>query len=65
MDTRIWRLRGQSRIVDSDGTALGQLAESEGILTADVVMDPARTPEAHRRTGTTPDSTWRCGHGQD
>jgi N-carbamoylputrescine amidase len=42
MDTRIWRLRGQSRIVDSDGSVLGQLGEDEGVLTADVLMDPAR-----------------------
>ena len=42
MDPRIWRLRGQSWIVDSDGSVLGQLAEDEGVLTADVVMDPAR-----------------------
>jgi predicted amidohydrolase len=42
MDPRIWRLRGQSRIVDCDGSVLGQLAEDEGVLTADVVMDPAR-----------------------
>jgi Carbon-nitrogen hydrolase len=42
MDPGIWRLRGQSRIVDSDGSVLGQLAEDEGVLTADVVTDPAR-----------------------
>jgi predicted amidohydrolase len=42
MDTRIWRLRGQSRIVDSDGSVLGQLGEDEGVLTADALMDPAR-----------------------
>ncbi len=42
MNPGIWRLRGQSRIVDSDGSVLGQLAEDEGVLTADVVMDPAR-----------------------
>ena len=42
MDTRIWRLRGQSRIVDCDGSVLGQLGEDEGVLTADVLMDPAR-----------------------
>jgi N-carbamoylputrescine amidase len=42
MDPRIWRLRGQSRIVDSDGSVLGQLAEDEGVLTAEAVMDPAR-----------------------
>ena len=42
MDTRIWRLSGQSRIVDTDGSVLGRLAEDEGVLTADAVMDPAR-----------------------
>lgn len=42
MDPRIWRLRGQSRIVDCDGSVLGQLAEDEGVRTADAVMDPAR-----------------------
>jgi hypothetical protein len=42
MDPRIWRLRGQSRIVDSDGRVLGQLADEEGVLTAEVVLDPAR-----------------------
>jgi len=42
MDPGIWRLRGQSRIVDSDGSVLGQLTEEEGVLTAEAVMDPAR-----------------------
>ena len=42
MDPRIWLLRGQSRIVDCDGSVLGQLAEEEGVLTAEVVMGPAR-----------------------
>jgi len=42
MDPAIWRLRGQSRIVDSDGSVLGQLDDQEGVLAADVVMDPAR-----------------------
>jgi predicted amidohydrolase len=42
MDPAIWRLRGQSRIVDSDGMVLGQLAEEEGVLTAEAVLDPAR-----------------------
>jgi hypothetical protein len=42
MDPRIWRVRGQSRIVDCDGSVLGQLGEDEGVLTADAVMDPAR-----------------------
>ena len=47
MDTRIWRLRGQSRIVDSDGSVLGQLAEDEGVLTADAADGPG--PQALRR----------------
>ena len=42
MDPGIWRLRGQSRIVDSDGSVLGQLGEDGGVLTADAVMDPGR-----------------------
>jgi N-carbamoylputrescine amidase len=42
MDPRIWRLRGQSRIVDSDGAVLAQLGEDEGVITADAVLDPAR-----------------------
>jgi N-carbamoylputrescine amidase len=42
MDPGIWRLRGQSRIVDSDGSVLGELADEEGVLTADAVLDPLR-----------------------
>jgi N-carbamoylputrescine amidase len=42
MDTTIWSLRGQSRIVDSDGLVLGQLSNQEGVLVAAVAMDPAR-----------------------
>jgi N-carbamoylputrescine amidase len=42
MDPAVWRLRGQSRIVDSDGSVLGQLADEEGALTAEAVMNPAR-----------------------
>ena len=42
MDPKIWRLRGQSRIVGCDGSVLGQLGEDEGVLIADVLMDPAR-----------------------
>jgi predicted amidohydrolase len=42
MDPGIWQPRGKSRIVDSDGSVLSQLAEEEGALTADAVMDPAR-----------------------
>ena len=42
MDPAVWQLRGQSRIVDSDGSVLGQLGDEEGLLTAEAVMDPAR-----------------------
>jgi hypothetical protein len=42
MNPTIWRLRGQSRIVDSDGALLGALAEQEGILTAAASLDPSR-----------------------
>jgi N-carbamoylputrescine amidase len=42
MNPRIWRLCGQSRIIDSDGCLLGQLAEQEGVLTAVATMDPRR-----------------------
>ncbi len=37
-----FRLRGFSRIVDSDGALLGELGEEEGILVAEVTLDPAR-----------------------
>lgn len=42
MDPRIWRLRGQSRIVDSDGAVVGQLSDEEGVLVGTVTLDPAR-----------------------
>jgi N-carbamoylputrescine amidase len=42
MDPRIWSLRGQSRIVDSDGSVLGQLGDDEGVLTAQAAMEPTR-----------------------
>jgi N-carbamoylputrescine amidase len=42
MDPGIWQLRGQSRIVDSDGALVGALAHEEAALTAMVTMDPAR-----------------------
>ncbi len=32
MDPRLYRLRGQSQIIDSDGSILAELAENEGIL---------------------------------
>ena len=37
-----FRLRGFSRITDSDGTLLGALGEEEGVLVAEVTLDPAR-----------------------
>lgn len=42
MDPAIWALRGQSRIINSDGTLAGQLGDTEGVLTRDVTLDPAR-----------------------
>jgi N-carbamoylputrescine amidase len=45
MKPSIWRLRGQSRIIDSDGLPLGALAEQEGVLTATATMDPQRRPD--------------------
>ena len=39
---RIYRLRGQSRIVDCDGSVLASLAEQEGVLVGGAVMDPGR-----------------------
>lgn len=40
MNPQIWRLRGQSRIVDGDGSVLGQLDDEEGVLTVRAVLDP-------------------------
>jgi N-carbamoylputrescine amidase len=42
MDPGIWRLRGRSMIVDSDGSVAGQLSEEEGALVGTVSMDLAR-----------------------
>jgi N-carbamoylputrescine amidase len=42
MNPQIYRLRGQSRIIDSDGMVLAELAEDEGVLVAEAVMDPGR-----------------------
>jgi N-carbamoylputrescine amidase len=42
MDTRIWRLRGQSRIVDSDGSELARLGDQEDLAVAGVSLDPTR-----------------------
>ena len=37
-----WRLQGQSRIIDSDGSLLAALDDQEDILVATVRLDPAR-----------------------
>ena len=42
MNPKIYRLRGQSRIIDCDGSVLASLAEQEGVLVAAAVMDPDR-----------------------
>jgi len=42
MNPQVYRLRGQSRIIDSDGSVLAELAEDEGVLVASAVMDPGR-----------------------
>jgi len=42
MDPKIWRLRGQSRIIDSDTTTLGELDDNEGVLVATASLDPGR-----------------------
>jgi N-carbamoylputrescine amidase len=42
MDPDIFRLEGRSRIVDSDGTAVGELGSEENILVADILLDPSR-----------------------
>jgi hypothetical protein len=42
MDPDIFRLEGRSRIVDSDGTAAGELGSEENILVADILLDPSR-----------------------
>ena len=42
MHPDIFRLEGRSRIVDSDGTVIGELEAEEGLTIADVTLDPAR-----------------------
>jgi N-carbamoylputrescine amidase len=41
MTPDIFRLEGRSRIVDSDGTLKGELEDQEGILVAEVNLDPS------------------------
>jgi N-carbamoylputrescine amidase len=42
MNTKIYRLRGQSRVIDSDGSVLAELGEEEGVVAAVAVMSPGR-----------------------
>jgi N-carbamoylputrescine amidase len=42
MSPEIYRLRGQSRIIDSDGSVLAELAEQEAAVVAAAVLDPDR-----------------------
>jgi N-carbamoylputrescine amidase len=42
MNPKIYRLRGQSRIIDADGSVLASLAEQEGVLVAEAIIDPDR-----------------------
>jgi carbon-nitrogen hydrolase len=42
MSPEIYRLRGQSRIIGSDGSVLAELAEQEGAVVAAAVLDPDR-----------------------
>jgi len=42
MDTEIFRLEGRSRIINSDGTTMGELGSKEEVLVADVLLDPSR-----------------------
>lgn len=42
MDPEVFRLQGGSRIIDSDGTLKAELGSGEGVIAADVALDPAR-----------------------
>jgi N-carbamoylputrescine amidase len=42
MNPAMYRLRGQSRIIDASGSVLAERAEDEGALVAAAVMDPDR-----------------------
>jgi N-carbamoylputrescine amidase len=44
MDPKTWRLRGQSRIVNSDGSVLAQLGEAEDALVATAITATANRP---------------------
>jgi N-carbamoylputrescine amidase len=42
MDPALFRLQGLSRIADADGTLKGALGKEEGVLVAEVTLDPSR-----------------------
>jgi hypothetical protein len=42
MNPRIRRLRGQSGIIDSDGTVVGELGDDEGAVAGAATPDPGR-----------------------
>ncbi len=42
MDPELFRLEGRSRVIDSDGSVVGELSSEEGVLLADVLLDPTR-----------------------
>jgi N-carbamoylputrescine amidase len=46
MDPALFRMQGNSRIVDADGTVLASLDAEEGVAVGDVVLDPARRVRA-------------------
>jgi hypothetical protein len=42
MDPDVFRLQGGSRIIDSDGMLKAELGSGEGVIAADITLDPAR-----------------------
>jgi hypothetical protein len=42
MDPEVCRLQGGSRIIDSDGTLKAELSSDDGVIAADIMLDPAR-----------------------
>lgn len=42
LDPEVFRLDGRSRIVDSDGSVVAKMDSQEGLIVADVQLDPAR-----------------------
>jgi predicted amidohydrolase len=52
MNPNVFRLEGRSRIVDSDGELRAALGDEEGVITADVVLDPSPKRRIARRRAT-------------